>query len=248
MKKTGFRIPLKLILLLVFLAVAYLGLAALLSGLKNLDYFKVKEVVVSSAGEASDFAYFKGRGIFDIDLRSEAGRIWQLYPGYKRVMVIRVLPNRLFVKFVKRQPLAYVKLYRYFCVDEELVLLDMPASLEDSNLPVILGLDTRIFGPKVGRRYNVPELALAVGIINEIQRNHLNRYIKVKTINVASAANAVFITDSGIEVRVGQENIKTRIGILRDILSHSRNELANMKYIDLRFKDPVIKPKEDVKR
>lgn len=248
MKKTGFRIPFKAALLLMLLAVAYFGLTALIKGLKNLDYFKVREVVVSSGEESSDFAYFKGQGIFNIDLDSEAGRIWQLYPSYKRVMIIRVLPNRLFIKFVKRQPLAYVKLYRYFCVDEELVILDAPGGSEGGDLPVILGLETRIFGPKVGRRYNVPELALAVGIINEIQKNRLNRYIKVKTINVSDAANAFFITDSGIEVRVGRENAKSRIAVLRDILSHSRNELSNIKYIDLRFKDPVIKLKEDVKR
>jgi hypothetical protein len=44
-----------------------------------------------------------------------------------------------------------------------------------------------------------------------------------------------------LEVKIGQDNVKERIAILSGVIAQSRNDLANIKYIDLRFKDTVIK-------
>jgi cell division septal protein FtsQ len=49
------------------------------------------------------------------------------------------------------------------------------------------------------------------------------------------------MTDSGLEVRIGQDNTKARIELLEDLLNQTKNELNKIKYIDLRFKDPAIK-------
>jgi len=248
MKKPGFRIPFKLIFFLALLAVAYLAITALLRGLKNLDYFKIKDVIVTSGEKAENFTYFKGQGIFNIELKKESERLWQFYPAYKKIRLIRILPNRLLVDFVKRTPVAYLKLYRYFCVDEELVLLEASGQPEENSLPVILGLETKIFGPKVGRQYNIRELGLAVNIVREFRKSRLAKYGSIKIINVANPVNATFITDSGLEVRIGQDNIKARVELLENLLNQTRNELSKIKYIDLRFKDPAIKFKEDAKQ
>ncbi len=248
MKKPRLRIPFKLILALVFLVVIYLTVAALFRGLKNLDYFKIKEIAVRGGGEKENFSYFKGQGIFNIDLKKESGRIWQFHPAYKKVRLIRILPNRLLVDFVKRTPQAYVKLYRYFCVDEELVLLDAEGEPQENALPVILGLETKIFGPKIGKKYNVQELGLAVSIVREVKKRPLAPYLNIKVVNVANPVNAFFVTDNGLEVRIGQDNIRERVELLENLMRQTRNELSRIKYFDLRFKDPVIKFKEDAKQ
>ncbi len=167
-----------------------------------------------------------------------------MYPSYKKIRVIRILPNRLFVDFIKRKPLAYIKLYRYFCVDEDMVLFDASGQLEEKDLPVILGLDTKIFGPKSGKIYNIKELALALNIIKEVRRNKMSKVYAIDRIDVTNLSNASFFILNVLEIRVGQDDIKDKIDILNSLLIQLKNDFGNIKYIDLRFKEPVIKLKD----
>jgi hypothetical protein len=46
-----------------------------------------------------------------------------------------------------------------------------------------------------------------------------------------------------LEVKISQEDLKNKIAILGGLLVASKDELGNIRYIDLRFKEYVIKPK-----
>ena len=45
----------------------------------------------------------------------------------------------------------------------------------------------------------------------------------------------------GFEVRIGENNIRGKMMILGGLVKQAAKEWANIKYIDLRFKEPVIK-------
>jgi hypothetical protein len=45
----------------------------------------------------------------------------------------------------------------------------------------------------------------------------------------------------GFEVRTGANNIRQKMMILGGLVIQARKEWANIKYIDLRFKEPLIK-------
>jgi hypothetical protein len=47
-----------------------------------------------------------------------------------------------------------------------------------------------------------------------------------------------------LEIKLGPENVKEQFNILGNLLLNSKNELSNTRYIDLRFKEPVIKLKD----
>jgi cell division septal protein FtsQ len=231
--------------------------------LRNLDYFRVKDVLVDSEG-TGDFSYLKGRNIFDIDVTQEAEYISQAYPGYKRIKVIRVLPNRLFIDFVKRRPVAILKLYRFFSIDDELVLFETGNEPAMTELPLIIGLETKIFGPKAGTRYSIKELTQAVEIIKSIQNNRTLKDYKIKKIEVHNAnyltcfisvpwviyGNAQKQPALGsdiLQVRFNQEAIQDKLDLLTGLFSQIKNDLNKISYIDLRFKEPVIKFKDDKK-
>lgn len=228
--------------------------------LRSLDYFRVKDVVVDAEG-GGDFSYFKGRNIFDIDITREAEYIYQAYPGYKKIKVIRVLPNRIFIDFVKRQPLAILKLYRPFSIDEDLVLFETGREDVDSDLPLIVGLETKIFGPKSGTKYNIKELSQAVEIIRFIQDNQAFRDYKINTVEVYNAGYlSCFINIPGVfygnklasaaeilQVKFSQEGLQDKLDLLARLFGQIRNDLSRISYIDLRFKEPVIKYKDDKK-
>lgn len=264
------NLPIKLIIfIIIFLATGFI-IGHIGKTLKNSDYFKIKDILVSK-GESGEFFYLKGQNIFNIDLRRESGYISEIYPTYKKIRLIRVLPNRIFVDFIRRQPLGLIKLYRYFSVDEDQVLFDVTGELQEidlyhpytkgRDLPVILGLETKIFGPKVGKKYNIRELMLALNIIKELNSNRALKDYKFKTVDVTNPTSASLFLQvplqlsdfskrraaagqEGLEVKIGQYDVKNKINTLSTLLTQIKNELNNIKYIDLRFKEPVIKFKD----
>ena len=243
------RLPIKAIVVIsvIFLAL-FFTLAFTIRRLKNLDYFTIKDIF-SNADNLSNLSYLKGKNIFDLDSKKESKYISEIYPDYRNVRIIRVLPNRLYIDFVKRSPMAYVKLYRFFLVDSDLVLFNPPQTSSFEDLPVILGLETKIFGPSPGTRYNIKELLFSLSVIKEFKKNKVLKDYKIKRISVANLRNASFFIalpgTPDLELKMDEGNIITRINILAGLFSQMKNDLHNIKYIDLRFKEPVIKFNED---
>jgi hypothetical protein len=233
------------------------------NSLRNLDYFRVKDVVVDAEG-SGDFSYLKGRNIFDIDITREAESISQAYPGYKRIKLIRVLPNRIFIDFVKRKPLAILKLYRLFSIDGEMVLFETGNEAANAELPLIVGLETKIFGPRAGTRYNIKELTGAIEIIQSIQDNRILKNYQIKKIEVNNAnhftcflavpraflgnAQEKSASDSDVlQIRFGREILPEKLDLLARLFSQIKNDLGRVGYVYLRFKEPVIKFNDDKK-
>ncbi|MFA5093593.1 MAG: hypothetical protein WC543_06640 [Candidatus Omnitrophota bacterium] len=227
--------------------------------LKNSDYFKINEIVFSEK-DLNDLSYLKGHNIFSVDLDRESFYLLRKFPDYRKIRVIRVFPNRLYVDFVKRMPLAYVKLYRLFYVDRDSVLFNAPELVIDPTMPVISGLETKIFGPKAGTRYDIKELRAALEIIKEIKNNRVFKDYSIKRVDIADFTNiSVFLSfvspvvntilpQAGIgellEIKIGPDHIADKLNILSSLLSQVNSDRFNIKYIDLRFKEPVIKLKD----
>jgi len=253
--------PLKLTISIIFFLIASLIISYAVKKLKNLNYFTVKNIIVSVA-TPDTFLYLKGRNIFDIDIKKEAQYIWEAYPQYKNVRIVKFLPGSLLIDFIKRKPVGIIMLYRYLYVDMDQVIFNIPAGAPALELPQIRGLETKIFGPKPGTKYNLKELALALNIIQEVNRTRVSRVYKVKVVDVANPANASFLlqapgqlinglkakevkTQTVLEVKIGQDDIKDRVKILNTLLLSIKNDFTDVKYIDLRFKESVVKFNND---
>ncbi|MCX5705927.1 MAG: hypothetical protein NTZ92_07725 [Candidatus Omnitrophica bacterium] len=260
MKKQTFRFPVKQVVLtvLILLGVGLIA-ASIWNALMTSEYFKVREVIASE-GNANALSYFKGKNIFSIDLEREAWAISQVNPDCRKVVLVRNLPDRIIVHFNRRKPVALIKLYKEFVIDDEGVLLNVQGSPEEANLPMIVGLETKIFGAKAGKRYTSPELTLAQNIIGELKSNKFLKSYKIRRIDVTNLQNASFFIPflassadkvqpqrgspkaiDGLEVKIDPDNIKNKIMMLAGIFLQSKNDIINIKYVDLRFKDPVIK-------
>lgn len=221
---------------------------AIFASLTTADYFAVKEIIIKSPYPAK-VDYLKGKNIFRVDLDKEANQLSSLYPDFKTIRLVRILPDKLYVDFIKRSPLAYVKLYRYFCLDSEGVLFDLPQGKMDLVLPVVTGLDTKIFGVKAGRKYSTNELLVALSLLKEIKKNRYLTSYRVDKIDVSDPANTslyLSVSEDGgpIEVKMGLGNVADKVNILASLIFQSSNDRFNIKYIDLRFKEPVIKLKD----
>jgi cell division septal protein FtsQ len=222
------------------------------------DYFKIKDVVCREAVEG-DFSYIKGRNIFAVNLEKESAYIQSFHPDYKRISLVRVFPDRIFVYFLKRSPLALVKLHKDFIMDREGALCNVQAGPQGPELPLVTGLETKIFGPSAGKRYNIKEIGLVLSIIGEFEKNRAFKNYRIKRIDLKNINEAsIFLLFSpeaadfsignnrgpaydGLEVKLGGDNISRKMSILRGVITRGKLDMANIKYIDLRFAKPVIK-------
>ena len=252
--KKDFRLPPKpLIIFAVILAIFLLATAVFFNSLRNLSLFNIREITVKQ-GAAIDLAYLKGKNIFSVDLERESMYTWRRYPLYKKIRLIRVLPDRIYVDFVKRQPVALVKLNaKYFSVDDEVMFFDAKLILNPTDpawqsLPVILGLGPKIPNPKSACKYYVPELDFGLKILREAEKNKGFKDYRIISLDLAGQDSAIIfltlpsIANAGIvEVKLGKENIISRLRILEGLLYQFKKDWNSIKYIDLRFKEPAIK-------
>ena len=234
----------------IFLAI-FIFLGYIWNVVKYSNIFTVREVQVKDCPSA-DLSYLKGRNIFGIDLKKESQDIIRSNPNYSGVSLVRVFPSRIVVQFIERKPVALIKLYRYFAIDEAGAIFYIQGEqLPELDLPVITGLETRLFGPKPGVRYNIKELNLALEILREAKRTHILRYYKIRRVDVGNAANSsIFIpiaqnTMNDLEVKLGSNDITNKMAILAGLIINGKNDISGIKYIDLRFNEPVIKLQKD---
>jgi hypothetical protein len=157
--------------------------------------------------------------------------------------------------------LALVELYRYFAVDENAVLYDTALAPLDSGVPLITGLKSKLPQVKVGREYKIKELALSLDIIREMSKFVNLKSYPARRIDIAGLDDITIfmIVDSGtsiysnwqmprkqkiLEVRISQGNIIEKIAVMSGLINQEKDNLGNINYIDLRFKEPVIKFKD----
>jgi len=257
MRKQKFNLPIKIISCLVIISLAFSFIIGYIwKVLTTADFFAVQQVVVRNSD--NQFEYLKGRNIFSLNLSYEARVVFLRCPDCRKVRFTRILPNCIVVDFLKRKPVALVKFYKNFAIDEQGVLFLPDIVTENLGLPVIYGLETKIFAPKPGKSYKRSELDLALSIINEFKANKAFAGFSLKRIDVASPGSAGFFMLLprqianytlvipraewlGFEVRTGVNNIRQKMMILGGLLIQEYKEWVNIKYIDLRFKEPLIK-------
>ena len=257
MRKQKFNLPIKFFSCLVIILLAFSFIIGYIwKVLTTADFFAVKQVVVRNSDQ--QFEYLKGRNIFSLNLGNQAWEVFLRCPDCRKVRFTRILPNCIVVDFLKRKPVALVKFYKNFATDEQGVLFYSDPATEDPELPVIYGLETKIFAPKPGVNYKRSELGLALSIIHEFSSNKSFAGFTLKRIDVASPGSAGFFMLLprqivnyvlpipkaewlGFEVRTGVNNIRQKMMILGGLVIQERKEWANIKYIDLRFKEPLIK-------
>jgi cell division septal protein FtsQ len=213
------------IVLLVFISIRYLT---------TTDYFKIKYP-----------DYFTGQNILTVNLQKEAQRLSKLYPQYKRIAVRRLMPEGMVLDFQLRQAVAKIKLAnKYFYLDEQGVLF-YPAGQENDNLqlPLIIGLNSRISDPRSGVICNENSLLASLQFINNFNKHsRLSQQVKIKEINLKNINDIFLFTITGCKINLGTvDSLNKRLSILQRLISEINSDLSKIEYIDLRFREPVVK-------
>lgn len=210
-------------------------------------YFTVRDVIMIG-GEPSSVNYAELEGmlteknIFKIDLKGAKDYMLDNYPELLDLRLERAFPDSIIATIILRKPVAQLYRKRYYPVDEDGVLLSGAADQPDKKLPIINGVRVNL-SRQVGKATESKRIKEALSLLKELEGSGiLDRHVLVE-IDVTSLRNIIFFLEDGLEVKIGREDYASRLKNLKEVLSDPKIKPEDIRYIDLRFKEPVIGPK-----
>ena len=187
-----------------------------------------------------------GTNIFFLDLNELKEEIGLLRPEFKKIVLRRLLQNKLIVQGELRKSIAQIRSDRYYLVDDEGVVLPNVKNFPDKNLPIITGLGINLAKTSniTFSKFQKDKLDKAIELINEMTNNRELSEYKLKVVDVTDPGNvSFFLTSANIEIKIGNTDFRGRLEIFSTVLEQMNSDIDSFKYIDLRFEDPIIGPR-----
>ncbi|MCM8791607.1 MAG: cell division protein FtsQ [Candidatus Omnitrophica bacterium] len=221
--------------ILVMVSVIIFFILSLFKFIFNANYFNIEYIITPD--KDMNLGYLKGKNIFKLNLESIFNKIKNEFSHYRILRISIQLPNRLIVKADPRKACAYLRLYRDFAIDFDGIVFE--AQQFNPELPIIFGLERKIGYVKPGQKLEIKGLKLALKLIKEFNKAEQLKKYKIRRINIDTGFGLAFFMDN-IEVKI-DERIDENLKLLIMLISQLEHDLNRISYIDLRFKDPVIK-------
>ncbi len=220
---------------------------AVTGALRTSTLFTVKEVTVADNIQTLDLPELlklRGQNIFAVDLARVEAKIKAKYPQLADVRVMRRLPDQVFVMALKREPFAFASLDGKACVIDRDGFVIGQFQPGQTPLPLVKGLKhQKVFS---GDRVQDDRVRVACQIIAQCRQDARLVAAGLQAVNVEDLDRVVctFAEGAGFDVIVDKDNIPARVKMLSDVLSRGGLDLAQVKYMDLRFGEPVIGQKK----
>ncbi|MBF0384601.1 MAG: cell division protein FtsQ/DivIB [Candidatus Omnitrophica bacterium] len=232
-----------IIILIVLAGLLYGSYRAANSWLVNSNYFKVKAVVIDPSLQfisLRDVDFLKGESIFEIDLKKVQRKISQKYPQVSDLKVFRRFPDEILLNAKKRYPFAQISFWgKLLTLDEDGVLLSA-ANKREASLSLISGLKNSDKNVRPGFPVGGRDLRVAFIILDEFNKARPNANFRVEEMDASNLSNIVLTLTNKLKVIAEEDDIKGKMRVLGFLLSQRELDFEKIKYIDLRFKEPII--------
>ncbi len=245
-KKSGVKIStiavLRIIIFLFIGFVLFTGYVNAVEFLTSSPLFEIKDVMIDRSIQFIDLRALKdlkGTNIFKVDIKKVDHQIAQHYPYIAQLRVVRQLPDRILILAKKRDPLMQV-LYKkkYLLLDTEGVALYF--TLQPADLPQVYGIPLDRDWLFLGRTIRGPELGKVVDILNAFKQSPYLRRWHIHAVQAGNLSKIDLLVGENMHVILDQEDTQDKIVLLQMLISTNKIDLNRVKYIDLRFKEPVI--------
>ena len=205
--------------------------------------FKVKAIVIDPTLQfihKSDLMRLKGRNIFKVELDEIERSLLRKYPEISELKVEKKFPDQIHLVAKKRVRMAQFLLgEEYLILDEKGVVLEK-SDKEDKDLPAIEGL--KLANPRInlGARLKGDELRAALKIIMSFRENPTLSSYQISQVEVGQLSKIFLHLNKNIKAIIDDRKIPYKIKVLGVVLTQGNLDLKEVKYIDLRFKEPII--------
>ena len=245
-KKSGVNISrIAVIRVIVFLfigLVLFTGYVNTVEFLTSSPLFEVKDVMIDRSIQFIDLRSLKnlkGKNIFKIDIKKIERQIAERYPYIAQLRVVRQLPDRILILAKKREPLMQIYFKKkYLLLDTQGVALYY--TLQPVDLPQVYGIPLEHDWLFLGRTIRGPELNKVVDILNMFKASpYLGRW-RIHAVQAGNLSKIDMLVGENMHVILDQDDTQDKIELLQMLISANKINLNQVKYIDLRFKEPVI--------
>lgn len=211
-------------------------------------FFIVRDVVMIGRAAGTTVNYndlenmIMERNIFKVDLRDVRDYMLNNYRELFDLRLIRAFPNSVIAYIMLRKPIAQIYRDLYYPIDKDGVILSGVKDYPDGELPIISGVRTDV-DRQVGNLTESIRVKTALLLLKELGSSGILEEHKLVEIDMSSMRNAIFFLEDGLEVKIGGKDYAARLENLKKVLQDPKIKPADIRYVDLRFKEPVIGPK-----
>lgn len=208
------------------------------------DAFRITQVHLPPRSSLHLRAPLIGTNVWEVDIRALAGDLKQQAPWLKDIRVIRQLPNAIRIDAIPRSPVAQVRIDRWYPVDREGFILPQGSPEPAERLIRLAGFDRAGVTLRAGKENAEERLRLALRVLDKVRRMPSLMSRRLTEINVADPQQIRFLLAGETEVRCGSEaELDAHLQRLRAALRAIAREPLEARYIDVRFKEPVVGPR-----
>ncbi len=207
------------------------------------EAFKVTGISVPAGMSLELPANLIGQNIWQTPLQAVSERLTRQRPDLKEIRVIRQLPNVITVHAIERIPVAQIKLDRWYIVDQDGFILPEGQSMPFERLARFSGFIRADAPLKIGKLNADERLKLAIRILPLLQRSPALASRQLIELNVSDVQQIRFVLDGDLEIRCGTEaELQAHLTRLQATLKTLAKQPMALRYIDVRFPDPVVGP------
>jgi cell division septal protein FtsQ len=186
----------------------------------------------------------RGQNLWTVNLGAVADAVHGQLPELRWVRASRMPPSTVTVAALARAPVAQVQLAQWHAVDAEGFVFAASSREAAAELVMLRGVADPKAPLKAGRVNDTERLRAALQMQEELSRAGALRGHRVAAIDVADPRQLSFILDDGIEVRCGSaDQLPPQLARLQAVLQRVARQPFGIRYIDVRFPEPVIGPK-----
>jgi cell division septal protein FtsQ len=227
---------------LLALAAVSLVLWGLWNHLGCSDAFRITQISLPMNSTLQPPDSLIGANLLAVDIRYVSDTLREQQPWLKDVRVTRQLPSTLRIDAIPRTPAAQVRLDRWYSVDADGFVFP-EGSVEPSATLVKLGGIER-GAVRAGRESRDERLRLGLRVITTLRRAPALISRRLTEVNVADPQQIRFLLDGDTEIRCGSEaELDAHLQRLRAALREVSRQSLQVRYIDVRFQEPVIGPR-----
>ncbi|MBF0490241.1 MAG: hypothetical protein HQL15_06425 [Candidatus Omnitrophica bacterium] len=250
-KKSDVKIPaIYIIRLIVFLfigVILFWTYSKISTFITTSPMFDVKEVMVDQSISFIDhrpLKELKGQNIFGVDLIKLHRQIANQYPQISQLRVVRQLPDRIMVLAKKRDILLQVQWRnKYLIVDTEGVMMfytNAPVPF-----PIVKGIPLEKYKITLGLPSSIKELNLVLDLIKELRSHPNTAKLRILSVEAGNASKIELLVMPNIQVIIDEDALSAKVAMLEILFQNGKINWGQVKYIDIRFKEPIIKENID---
>ena len=234
----------------LFMAALTMILWGLWSYGERAEAFRIAHVYLPSQSSLKLRAPLIGTNLWALDIRTLAEELQQQQPWLKEVRVVRQLPNAIRIDAIPRMAVAQVRLDRWYPVDRDGFILPQASAEPSPRLIRLEGFERSGTALRIGKDNADERLQLALRILAKLRRAPPSISRRLVAVNVADPRQIRFLivlpasTEGPAEVRCGsEEELEAHLQRLSAALKAVTKEPFAVRYIDVRFHEPVVGPR-----